>query len=414
MDKKEICEYCGKECTNKRSLGAHKKNQHRELQLIEFEKRKEIIEKERKEDVICMICGEKLDSVNQHVFYKHGVKLKDYKLLYPNAKLQKDKRKKEILNCPYCNKVYSFNNCLALHIKKEHEEHYIKKSSENKDGIKCEICNKKFVGFSQHVELSHDMSFNEYIEKFNYAGPKCFVTKEHRDNLSKNKIIFYNETERGLELKKEQSEKISGKNNPACRDEVRAKISRSAINRIDNYKYASRGIHVYFTYNGINFRTRSFLEFKVIAMLLENNIIFEYEKERIYYIDSNGKSRYYYPDIKIGDVYYEIKSKDNEFISDEKYRIVFELLKNSGKTIKMLSGESIAKDLGLVLHKEDYYCEFAKRLLDEDKIRFVWYSVCHAKSRILEKISKNYLINEKNFKVVLADKEHGNRRKNND
>lgn len=375
MNKKEVCEHCD----------------------------------EREKDVFCMVCGKKLDSVIQHVFYKHGITLNEYKKLYPDAKLQKDNREKKILNCPYCNRIYYYNNCLALHIKKEHNEHYVKKTK-NKDGITCEICNKKFINFSQHVELKHNMKFDDYRVKFNYNGLKTYVTEEHKNNLSKNKLIFYNETKRGEELKKEASEKFSGKNNPACREDVRAKISRSAIKRKDNFKWASRGIHVYFTYNNKEYRTRSFIEFKVLITLLENNISFDYEKERIYYTDNTGKSRYYYPDLKIGDVYYEIKSKDNECIDEEKYRIIFSQLKDAGKTIKMLSAESLAKDLNISLNKENYYCEFAKKLLVDDKIRFVWYSTCHAKSRILEKISKNYL-NDKHFNVILSKEEYGNKGK---
>lgn len=412
MDKKEVCEYCGKIFNGKRGLSSHKKSKHRELQLVEFNKIKDDQLKEREKDIFCMICGEKLDNVVQHVFYKHGMTLNEYKKLYPNAKLHKDNREKKILNCPYCNRIYYYNNCLALHIKKEHNEHYVKKTK-NKDGITCEICNKKFINFSQHVELTHNMKFDDYSVKFNYSGLKTYVTEDHKNNLSKNKLIFYNETKRGEELKKEASEKFSGKNNIACREDVRAKISKSAIERKDNFKRASRGIHVHFTYNNKEHRTRSFIEFKVLITLLENNISFDYEKERIYYIDNTGKSRYYYPDLKIGDVYYEIKTKDNECINEEKYRIIFSQLKDAGKTIKMLSPESLAKDLNISLNKEDYYCEFAKKLLVDDKIRFIWYPTHHKKSRILEKISKNYL-NDKHFNVILPKEEYGNKGKNND
>jgi hypothetical protein len=414
MDKKEICEYCGLLFSSKKGLTTHKRHKHNELLKLEINKRKERELEEREKDVVCMICGEKLDCVNQHVFYKHKMSLNDYKEKYPKAKLQKDKRSKKELHCPYCSDIFEYNNGLSVHIKNKHSEFYVKKLKENKEGIRCKICNKIFINFSQHIELSHNMSFDNYIELYNYKGPKSFVTEEHKYNLSKNKLIFYNETERGKELKKEQSDKISGRNNPACRDDVRSKISRSAINRIENYKYASRGIHVRFRYNNRDYRTRSFLEFKVLMMLLENNINFSYEKERIYYIDYSGKSRYYYPDLKIGDVYYEIKSKDNECIHEEKYQIIFNLLENSGKTILMLGPESIAKELGITLENEDYYCELARKLLKDDNIYFVWYSICHSKSRILEKISKNYLIDKKHFNIVLSKKEYGNRRKNND
>ncbi len=58
-------------------------------------------------------------------------------------------------------------------------------------------------------------------------------TDEHKKSLSVNKKRFY-QSERGLELKDEQSEMYSGNKNPACRPSVRKKISDAAIKRIKN------------------------------------------------------------------------------------------------------------------------------------------------------------------------------------
>lgn len=409
MEKFE-CKYCERVFETKRGLWVHKRNSHNEEQKKEIIKREEKQKLEREKDVFCLICNEKMDCLTQHVFYKHNITIDEYKKIYPFAKIQKDKRKKQNLCCEYCGKKYDYNNNLALHIKREHPEFYIKNNDKRKNGILCKICNKYYINFSQHVELKHKINFVEYRKKYNYNGKETFVTKEHKENLSKNKKIFYNETKRGAQLKEEQSNKISGKNNPACRFDVREKISRSAMNRVDNYKYASRGIHVSFKYNKIDYHVRSFIEFKTLIMLLENNIQFEYERERIYYIDKNGKSRYYYPDLLINNCFFEIKSKDNECIADDKYQIVFKLLQDSGRQIKMLSPESLAKELNLKLNNEDYYCSFAKKLLNENNIKFTWYSTCHSKSKILEKIDKNYLENKENFNVVLSKVEYGNKK----
>lgn len=415
-DREQIvtCVFCGTTFTSLRRLALHKRHQHRQEQVVE-EAEKTVAREQTKlvnknNKVICELCKEALDSLVTHVKYKHNISISEYRKLYPGARVQRDTREKSEFKCTYCNRVYDFNNSLQLHIKRKHSEFYIKKRGARTVGIKCEICNKYYINFSQHVELAHNMDFEQYRVDFNYKDLRTFVTEEHKQNLSENKLNFYNNTEKGSLLKERQSVAMTGDKNPACREGVRAKISQKAMNRRDNFKYASRGIHVNFWYNDINYHTRSFIEFKLLIMLLENSIQFEYEKERIYYINSKGKSHYYYPDLLINNTFYEIKSKDNECIAEEKYQIVFDLIRKRGQDIRMLSPESLAKELNLTLYNEDYYCKKALELVKENKIKLTWYSSCHSRSRILEKIDINYLNDKEHFNVVLCDVEYGNRR----
>lgn len=104
------------------------------------------------------------------------------------------------------------------------------------------------------------------------------VTEDHKENLSKNKKIFYNNTERGIELRQEQSVLMSGKGNIIHLPGVRDKASRSAAKRIvdaDQSVFFRIGIKV--KYKAHTYR--SLEEFKIALLLIDNGIDFEYENE---------------------------------------------------------------------------------------------------------------------------------------
>ena len=164
----------------------------------------------------------------------------------------------------------------------------------------CPICNLHIKDMGAHVIKVHNKPWDEFVSEYSWDSPKIFYDDDHRKNLHKNKIHYYNETDAGAQRKKLQSENFSGNNNPACRDEVKLKISESrkgqhmSIKNKENIsksttsalysKNAKSYGYTFWSYvDGKEMRFRSKCEYIVYLMFNYYGFSVEYEPYKIEY-----------------------------------------------------------------------------------------------------------------------------------
>jgi hypothetical protein len=199
----------------------------------------------------------------------------------------------------------------------------------NGTSFTCPICNVNKRDMKQHVMLSHNLEWDIFCSQYNWESTNSkFITDEYRKNLSVNKQKFY-DSERGEALKNIQSIKFKGDGNISKSAEVRYKLSKQAVNRMEANPFFNKsyGIKFIFTYENVYYSCRSFEEMKAFMLLLKNNIEFEYEKTVIKY-NYEGKLKNYILDFKINDKFIEIKSCIESKLSDEE-KIKYENVRES-------------------------------------------------------------------------------------
>ena len=260
----------------------------------------------------CPTCdkGFKRTSGLQEHCLSHGIKLPTHKDFYG------DKKTDENYTCPYCHQAFKNYRGLQVHLSIKHKEEYaeILKSRERTEGFECPICNKIVGGLADHVMSKHHMDWKLFCKEYNWIWGGSYITEEHRKNLSINKKNFYNNTERGLELREEQSKKglITSSVMPNCRS-------------------------YYFSSNNEPFKyCRSFQEYMIIYVLNKNNFEYKYEPFSIEYM-REGLQHHYTPDILIENNLYEIKSDNEEYEENDKYRIIEEILSKTPYTLRVLT-----------------------------------------------------------------------------
>lgn len=350
----------------------------------------------------CPICHKKMKSIASHIPFIHLMSIKEFKMKYPDSKIQLNCRKKGHFVCNHCNKEFEYKNCLQAHIKKSHPEYFVKETIKKEGHIECAICCKKTDTIYNHVLLKHRCSWESYCEKYGKdLNTRSYFSDEHLKNLSKNKKMFYS-SERGIEQRKKQSELYSGEKNPAKRMDVRSKISLSAANRSmsDEISFNRNGISIYFELNNKKYNVRSFEEFKTIYTLVKNNIPFVYEKTIVNYYKEDGSIHRYILDFMINGLFVELKCDKNkiDYYHVDKYERVNKILNSMGKKLIVADYNDICKMFSM---NKPLNCEFytaLKSMLDNDKA--VVYYVCgkHRSSRILKKVDENYK-NHRNIKL---------------
>ncbi len=154
-----------------------------------------IIVKDNDQFLECPICGKHYKSLVMHIMEIHKMTIKDFKLKYPDLRMQLVPPKLKV-NCPFCKKTINGNSALACHISKMHGKvKYLEwKKQNNISGYnnkidksnypKCKICGKVTQQICQHVRLSHNIDWDEYCTKYNYDGPKTYFSKAHHQHLS--------------------------------------------------------------------------------------------------------------------------------------------------------------------------------------------------------------------------------------
>lgn len=354
--------------------------------------------------LICPICGKLMKALHMHILEKHPeIEFDIFKKNYPLCRLQLFPEKKLIL-CPYCNKEVRGNAALAAHIKKIHGiDVHLKWKADNNisdynkiintvDYPVCAICGKKTIQICQHVRLAHKIKWDEYCEKYNYSGPKTYFSKSHNESLSTNKIKYYN-SDRGLLERKRLSDRYSGDKNPSRRRDVREKISRSAIKRMQdpNNKFmnGSYGIKVTFKYDNVKYSTRSFFEYSILLLLLTNGIKFEYEpKINIRYLSfKNGEIfKRYQPDLLIDNNIIELKpNKKHKSVNVQKYNSIKNMIDKIGTYNFMMCDMNDICSIFNIKNDNRLLYTYAKEQLDSDNMKLIIRSY-HPRSQILNKI----------------------------
>lgn len=315
----------------------------------------------------CPLCGKTgLKNILGH--YKiHVIDITKEKFLelYPewDQPFQYDLRKRENIKCPYCDKLFQLNNALHSHIKTIHKEEWKEIERERNAEIEkkmnksqqCKICNAMKVDLKQHVERSHNIDWDAYCEQYGHDKLLTkIVDEEYRENLSRNKKKFYNETESGKLLKRKQSEKWKGSNNIVYKDGILEKSmhTRSLHGLIPNT--SARGIHCW--YKNIDKMTRSYEELKFIILLEMNNIEFKYEPKFVikYWNTEKEFITTYLPDFYINGTYYELKTEQERIkisnnIESTKYYEIIKAFDKMNIGFDLISINEFAKNNNIII-----------------------------------------------------------------
>lgn len=349
----------------------------------------------------CPLCNLEVTNILAHYkVHDYNIKTKeDFLRIYPEwtDSMQVDTRKIGKHICPICKKEYKFKNGLSVHIKKLHPELWDKliqakntalQEKEKKSGQICSICNKTVFDLKQHVERKHGILWEKYCETYNHdISLTKIVDNEYRLRLSKNKKYFYNETERGKELKREQSIKWTGPKNIIYNSDILEKAinTRSKNGKIPNKSY--RGIHCYYTL--IDKYTRSFEELKFIIFLELNNISFIYEPSTVlkYYNKEKNFVSSYLPDFCINSKYYELKT-ESEYercfnnIENTKYNEIINSFALSKKQFEITTINKFASAFNLMYDKN----AIMEKIINEYKNGNILFT-CKRNSTTIKKIT---------------------------
>ena len=284
---------------------------------------------------------------------------------------------------------------IGTHIAYKHKDLIDRSKHKRTEGFLCPICNKYWTNFSQHIEMTHKINWEDFVKEYNWTLPKTYVSDEHKKSLSKNKKRFYNETERGIELRQEQSILMGGKGNIIHLPGVRGKVSESAANRIitgDKSVFFYCGIRV--AYKGNTYR--SLEEFKIALLLMDNNIEFEYENEQVLYVKKDGSQHRYLVDFKINDVIFEIKcdANKNQYENEEKYKHCRRVFGNKFKIVnaKMLCDELALQNKKIIINS--FFIEKCFYILNNEDVVFSKWNK-NKNYSFFKKLDPNYETNKK-------------------
>lgn len=282
----------------------------------------------------CKLCNKDFKSLVYHLKYTHNINPKDYKIKFNVNLIQEPVNSgvKTLQKCPYCDYINMSvgKRGLSLHIMYKHKDKFNEWKSKKIQNdfqieyITCPICNKKVRNLRQHI-LWHNITWENFCIKYNWdKNNKAIFSTIHKKHLHDNKLNFYRNTIEGDNLKREQSLKISGKNNPACKKEVREKISQARVKNNDKYKFNTYGTIIKFKNGDI---CRSLQELKFKYLLDINNIIYKYEKLNVIY-EINNIKRIYISDFVINNNVIEIKGDNSTLLNcKQKYKLINERLK---------------------------------------------------------------------------------------
>lgn len=234
------------------------------------------------ESIKCPVCGKGYGTLLRHVrthipaimdkddFYKE---FPDFK-----GKLHLDRRKVSECKCEVCGKVYRYKNILALHYKNKHPEYYasVVNIDRRKNAVLvCPVCEGNYSDIKQHVEGGHRITWEDFCRTYGWDLKNTkVITEEYRKNLSENKSKFYNETERGAELRIQQSEAWKTDANPSKMPEIKRKMMYSrAVNGRWTHNNNKRCPLI--TYKGITFGSVTEFQCFVLCEYLKIPVVYE-------------------------------------------------------------------------------------------------------------------------------------------
>lgn len=229
----------------------------------------------------------------------------------------------------------------------------------------CPICGLHIKDMGTHVKIIHNLNWDYFVTKYNWSGTKIYFSESYRNNLRNNKLNYYNNTEAGLEAKKILSEKFSGENNPACRDDVKLKISKSRIGQhisIKNKQNISKsttgglysensksyGYTFWALIGGKEVRFRSKCEYLIYLMFDYYKLKVEHEPYKIEYFDPSVEYiRHYIVDYVYNNRLFEVKPKIEDFTKDIKYNLIQKQLSKINKKLEILTPSNFIEVLNI-------------------------------------------------------------------
>lgn len=225
----------------------------------------------------------------------------------------------------------------------------------------CPICGKHMKDMGTHTYRIHELNWDDFVVRYNWKDSKIYFSDTYRHNLSQNKLNFYNNTESGKLLRNLQHIKMLGNNNPACRDDVKLKISHSSKGRkisshnkykisksstsgIYSDKVCSFGYIFWAIHNNNEIRLRSRTEYLIFLMLSYYNLKFEYEPFKIEYSDdAYDYPRHYIVDFEVEGRLFEVKPYIEDFNVAYKYKLINCQLEKSNKKLEIVTPHSFMK-----------------------------------------------------------------------
>lgn len=383
------CPVCKLKFSSNHQLCQHIYNRHKKEDAW-ANKYRDIRNNYNKDFITCPYCNDRLKDLGKHLFIKHRINTTDFRLKNPLIPLKVVKVKHGNYVCHICNKHYTRKNNLSNHYRLNHPEYYDKiRFVRTSVHYTCPICHNKFNDIRQHVACKHNMTWRYFCDSYNWnIKDSKYITDEYRKHLSENKRNFY-KSESGILWRKQQSINFSN-NNPSKLPHIRNKISQTAIKNINVNKFFNNswGIRVWDKDITKGKFVRSFEEFKILYTLYINGISYEYEPESFTYRVRN-KVKNYLPDLKIGNMYYEIKSSIKH-ISDE----VLYKCSAIDRNVKIVTSKELFYELNISCDTEILY-KYCRERLDSDAMK-ISYRTYKPTSRILEKICADFR-NHKNI-----------------
>lgn len=246
----------------------------------------------------------------------------------------------------------------------------------------CPICGLHIKDMGAHVKSVHGLTWDVFVKTYEWTGTKIYFSETYRKNLSINKKNFYNNTDAGAIAKQELSKKFSGNNNPACRDDVKLKISKSrmgqhvsskskgAVSESTNSGLYSNNAksygYTFWTYDGEKeIRFRSKCEYIVYLMFNYYGLAVEHEPYKIEYVDDSvDYVRHYIVDFVFENRLFEVKPKETDFTNDIKYNLVQEQLSKFNKKLEVITPSTFIYALNIEKNVAKPVSFFEKMLID--------------------------------------------------
>lgn len=365
-----LCPLCGQNYkqgpSRGQSLQQHIEEAHPEL-FAEYLQLMEMYEVRRNQDAVeCPICGRRMKQLTRHLLSVHGyTNLEQFKQDWPEYPLTTYRPKAvQICMCPVCQQEFQHTTTLGVHLKAEHGIEPAVKDRSNCKYV-CGICGFQTNRLYDHVVSGHHMDWAAYCRAFQHPqNEKAFHSPEHNQKVSKAKIAYY-QTVEGQQRRQQQSQASRGENNVSKRPEVRTKISsiQAAYVQQDTlrgYTRFSNGIRFRCPTIGLSKFTRSYQEYRIALTCHHHGVRYQFEPDRLPYVDAKGVTHFYIPDFYVDNIYYEIKSSEKQK-GDPKYSAVKQA--NPQVTLRLVTYSEMCEQLGVAPLTEPQILQATRQLL---------------------------------------------------
>ena len=389
-----ICRYCSRVCKNSNSLAQHEvrcKENPNHIELDPYSKAPTLSAEE--------------EALFPHYYYLYQDEYSKYCEEYKQYYIFSGYRKVD-----------------AFRLAKKDALHHIIEIDEEKqlqDGVwQCPVCGLHIKDMAAHVKRVHQMGWEDFVSKHTWKGGKVQFLDTHKERLSLNKLNYYNNTPEGYVARTLLSEKYKGDNNPACRDDVRLKISKARLGQHMTTKNKEKisscttgGLYseaapsygyTFWAFDGEKeIRFRSKCEYLIYIMFQYYSLDVLHEPYKIEYVDpSCDYMRHYIVDYVYGNRLFEVKPTTADFSQDAKYHLIQDQLLKVNKQLEILTPHNFVQKLEISKELEKPLSFFENLLIrnvqtGECKLRFpIAHDISfYSKSSFVRKIGGLEVIN---------------------